>query len=182
MITALLGFLGFLVVLVVAIVGYALATKPDSFVVQRTTNVEAPPEKLFELIEDFHKWTLWSPYEKLDPELKRTYGGALHGKGAVYEWEGAKAGSGRMEVTESTPSSRIVIALEFIKPFRGNSVGEFKLAPRADGSTSVTWATRGECNLASKVMQVFMNIDAMIGKDFEAGLANMKQLTESRAA
>jgi uncharacterized protein YndB with AHSA1/START domain len=166
-----------LVVAVAAIFVYA-ATKPDAFRVQRATSIKAPPEKVFALINDFHKWAGWSPWEKLDPEMKRTHSGVAEGKGAVYAWEGnSKVGAGRMEIKESSPSSKIVIKLDFIKPFEGHNTAEYTLETKGD-STDVTWAMYGPAPFISKVMQVFVSMDSMIGKDFETGLANMKSIAE----
>jgi hypothetical protein len=163
-------------VAIVGVLAYAW-TRPDSFRVERKVTIKAPPEKIVALIDDFRAWTQWSPWEKRDPELKRTYSGARKGKGAGYAWEGNKnVGSGSMEVLESTPQ-KVVIKLDFIKPFEGHNTAEFTLAP-AGGSTSVTWAMYGPSPFISKLMSVFMNFDTMIGKDFEAGLAAMKAAAE----
>jgi carbon monoxide dehydrogenase subunit G len=154
------------------------ATRPDTFRVERTTRIQAPAAKIFPLIDDFHRWNAWSPYEKLDPGMKRTFGGAPTGKGATYAWEGNdKAGAGRMEITESTPASKIAIKLDFIKPFEGHNVAEFTLQPQGD-ATQVTWAMHGPSPYIAKLMGIFFNMDQMIGKDFEAGLANLKTATE----
>ncbi len=169
--------LGLLVLAVVIILVIAL-TKPDAFRIQRTGTMSASPEKVFPLINDFHNWPAWSPWEKLDPELKRTHSGASSGKGAIYEWEGnKKVGQGRMEITESVPSSRIIIKLDFIKPFSANNTTEFALEGQG-GSTNVSWTMIGKQPFMFKVMSIFMSMDKMIGKDFEAGLANMKANAE----
>ena len=165
------------VVLIAAVLGMA-ATKPDTFRVQRATSIKAPPEKVFALINDFHNWGQWSPWEKLDPALNRTYSGPASGKGAVYEWTGnSKVGAGRMEITEPTPSSKILIKLDFIKPFEGHNMADFTLEPQGD-TTNLSWAMYGPTPFVSKVMQVFINMDSLIGKDFEAGLANLKAAAE----
>ena len=165
------------IVLIVAVLIFA-ATKPDSFQVQRTAIIKAPPEKIFPLIDDFQKWGSWSPYENKDPAMKRTRSGSVNGKGAVYEWDGDKnVGKGRMEITQSSPTSKIVIQLDFFKPFEAHNLAEFTLEPQGD-ATKVTWAMHGPAPFISKVMQVFMNFDNMIGKDFEAGLANLKAVAE----
>lgn len=162
----------------IAIVLIYAATRPDTFRVERTARIAAPAAKIFPLIDDFHRWEAWSPYEKLDPGMKRTFGGAPAGKGATYAWEGnGKAGAGRMEITESTPSSKIAIKLDFIKPFEGHNVAEFTLQPQGD-ATQVTWAMHGPSPYIAKLMGLFFNMDQMIGKDFEAGLANLKTATE----
>ncbi|MDP9911261.1 uncharacterized protein YndB with AHSA1/START domain [Variovorax boronicumulans] len=154
------------------------ATRPDSFRVERTTRIDAPAEKIFPLIDDFHRWSAWSPYEKLDPAMKRTYGGAASGKGATYAWEGnSKAGAGTMEITESQPASKVAIKLDFVKPFEGHNTAEFTLQPQG-GATQVTWAMYGPSPYMAKLMGIFFDMDQMIGKDFEAGLANLKSATE----
>lgn len=166
-----------LVVLVAGILIFA-STKPDTFRVERTTSIKAPAEKIFAVINDFHKWEAWSPWEKLDPEMKRTHSGAPSGKGAVFTWEGnSKVGAGRMEIMESTPSSRIVIKLDFIKPLEAHNTAELTLEPRGN-TTVVTWAMYGPAPFISKLVQVFVSMDSMIGKAFETGLATMKTVAE----
>ena len=168
------------VLLVVAVAGVLIlaSTKPDSFRVQRTASVKAPPEKIFALINDLHGWATWSPYEAKDPAMKRTFSGASGGVGAVYGWEGNKeVGEGRMEIIQATPPNRVVIKLDFLKPFEAHNTAEFLLEPKG-GATDVTWAIYGPCPFVSKVMQVFFNLDTMIGKDFEVGLASLKTLAE----
>ncbi len=166
------------IVLIAALLIYA-ATKPDTFRVQRATRINAPPEKIFPLLNDFHSYGSWSPYEKLDPAMKRTYSGAANGKGAVYEWESSgKAGVGRMEITESSPPSRVTINLDFVKPFKAHNIVELTLDAQ-DGSTNVTWAMHGPLPYIAKVIHLFINMDSMVGKDFETGLANLKTVAES---
>ena len=149
----------------------------DTFKVQRTATIKAPASKIVPLINDFRKWPSWSPWEKLDPAMKKAVSGAPSGKGAVYEWDGnKKAGKGRMEITESSPS-RINIDLDFEKPFRAKNKTEITLAPQGD-STQVTWAMTGARPLMFKLMGLFMNFDKMIGKDFEEGLANIRTIAE----
>ena len=167
-------------IVVVAVAGILIyaATRPDTFRVQRSTTIKAPPEKIFALINDLYAWGAWSPYEKKDPAMKRTFGGAPNGKGAVYEWDGDKnVGKGRMEIIEAVPPSKVVIKLDFIKPFEGHNTAEFTLEPKGDGTT-VTWAMYGPSPLMMKVMGIFMNMDRMIGDDFAAGLANLKAVAE----
>lgn len=164
-------------VLLVGLLVFA-ATKPDLFRVQRTTTIQAPPEKFFALLEDFHKWGAWSPYEKLDPDMTRTHSGATSGKGAVYAWEGkGKAGAGRMEILESVPNSKITIKLDFSKPFDSHNTAEFTLDAQG-GATKLTWAMHGPSPYIAKLMQIFFDMDTMIGKDFETGLANLKAIAE----
>lgn len=176
-----LKIVGIIVVIVlvaiVAVLIYA-ATKPDSFRVQRAISIKAPPEKIFAILNDFRRWGAWSPWEKLDPELKRTYSGAESGPGAVYEWEGnRKVGAGRMEITDGPPPSRVAIKLDFIRPFEAHNTAEFALEPKGD-LTTVTWTMHGRNIFIGKVMSVFVDMDKMVGKDFEKGLANLKAAAE----
>jgi hypothetical protein len=169
------------VVVAVAIAGILLyaATKPDSFRVQRVVLINAPSDKVFPLINDIKAWTAWSPYEKKDPAMKRSYGAVTAGKGATYAWEGDKnVGQGSMEMIESSPQ-KVVIKLDFLKPFEAHNIGEFILEPKGD-STSVTWAIYGPSPFMSKVIGTFMNIDDMIGRDFEKGLADLKAAAEKK--
>jgi uncharacterized protein YndB with AHSA1/START domain len=167
-----------LVVLVAAVLVVA-ATKPDEFRVARTATIKAPPEKIFAFIDDFRKWDAWSPYEKLDPAMTRSYGATTKGKGAVYAWDGNnKVGAGRMEIIEASPSSKIAIKLDFARPFEGHNVAEFTLDPKGD-ATAVTWAMDGPLAYVAKVMSIFFDMDRMIGKEFETGLANLKALAEA---
>jgi uncharacterized protein YndB with AHSA1/START domain len=162
----------------IAVVLILAATKPNTFSVTRATTVRAPPEKIFPLINDFHQWATWSPYENKDPAMKRSFSGAESGRGAVYAWDGNNnVGSGRMEILEASTPSKIVIKLDFFRPFEGHNTAEFTMLPQGDG-TSVRWLMQGPAPFMSKLMRVFMNLDRMIGKDFEAGLANLKRLTE----
>lgn len=166
------------VLALIAVLLIYAATRPDTFRVERTARIQAPADKIHPLIDDFHRWSTWSPYEKLEPDMKRTFGGAPAGKGATYAWEGKdKAGAGRMEITESTPASKVAIKLDFIKPFEGHNVAEFTLQPQGD-ATQVTWAMYGPSPYMAKLMGIFFNMDTMIGKDFEVGLANLKTATE----
>jgi uncharacterized protein YndB with AHSA1/START domain len=163
----------------IAIVLILAAAKPDTFSVRRATTVKAPAEMIFPLINDFHQWGTWSPYETRDPAMKRSYSGAASGKGAVYGWDGNKnVGSGRMEILETSAPAKIVIKLDFFKPLEGHNTAEFTIQPQGN-ATDVTWVMHGPAPFMSRLMQVFMNIDRMIGKDFETGLANLKRLTEN---
>ena len=165
------------VVLIAAILIYA-ATKPDTFRVQRKTSIKAPAEKIFPLINDLRQWEAWSPWEKVDPELKRIYSGAASGNGAVYGWKGNKnIGQGRMEIIESSPPSRIVLKIDFIKPFEAHNTVEFTLVPQGD-TTLVTQAMYGPSPYISKLMGIFFSMDKMIGQKYEEGLANLKAIAE----
>jgi hypothetical protein len=163
----------------IAIVLILAAAKPDTFSVRRAATVRAPAEKIFPLINDFHRWGTWSPYENRDPAMKRSYSGPANGVGAVYGWDGNNnVGAGRMEILDASAPAKIVIKLDFFKPFEGHNTAEFTMLPQGD-ATNVTWVMHGPASFMSKLMQVFMNLDRMIGKDFEIGLANLKRLTEN---
>ena len=165
------------IVLIVALLVFA-TTKPDTFRVQRSASIKAPPEKIFPLINDLHSWGAWSPWEKMDPAMKRNFSGAANGKGAVYEWEGNhNVGKGRMEITETSPPSHVVIKLDFIKPFEAHNIAEFMMGSK-DDSTNVTWAMHGPTPYMAKVIHIFFSMDSMVGKDFETGLANLKAIAE----
>jgi uncharacterized protein YndB with AHSA1/START domain len=166
------------IAIIIAIVLILAMTKPDTFRVERAATVNAPAEKVFPLISDFRQWMNWSPWEGRDPAMKRSYSGAERGKGAVYAWEGNKnVGCGCMEILEASSPSKIVIKLDFLKPFEAHNTAEFTMLPQG-GLTSVVWVMHGPAPFMSKVMHVFMNMDRMIGKDFEAGLANLKTISE----
>lgn len=165
------------IVAVIAVVLIVAATKPDTFRIARSTTVNAPPEAIYPMIVDFHRWTDWSPYENLDADLNRTYGGSESGVGATYAWEGKKAGAGAMEIIGVTPPNLVSIKLDFTKPFAASNVAEFALRPEA-GGTAVTWSMTGNQNLTSKVMGLFFNMDKFVGRDFETGLANIKRNAE----
>jgi uncharacterized protein YndB with AHSA1/START domain len=165
------------VVLIAGVLGFA-ATRPDAFRVERAVTIKAPPGKIYPYLDDFNRWAAWSPWEKLDPAMKRTFSGAPSGKGAAYAWAGnSKVGAGRMEIIESTPASKLLIKLDFLEPFEGHNTADFTLEPAGD-DTKVTWAMVGPAPYISKLMGVFVNMDKMIGKDFEAGLANLKAAAE----
>lgn len=165
-----------IVVIVAAILVFA-TTRPDTFRVQRSTSIKAPPERIAALIEDFRRWGEWSPWEKKDPAMKRTLSGPARGKGAVYEWDGnGDVGKGRMEIADSTPS-KVTLKLDFVQPFEAHSMVEFTTEPKGD-ATSLTWAMHGPMPYVSKVISIFCDMDAVIGKDFEAGLASLKAAAE----
>jgi hypothetical protein len=178
-----IAIIAIVLAIVIAAVLILAASKPATFSVERAIDVKAPPERIFPLINDFHQWVSWSPYENKDPAMKRSYGGAASGKGAVCGWEGnGNVGSGRMEILETqipetSVPSKILIKLDFFKPFEGHNTAEFTILPQG-GATHVSWVMRGPAPFISRLMQVFMNLDRMIGKDFEKGLANLKRLAE----
>lgn len=177
MLTFLLYVLVVLILVVFAVAIYA-ATKPDKFSVKRSAEIKAAPDKVFALIDDFRQWPKWSPWEKLDPNLKRTLSGAEAGRGSIYEWEGdKKVGAGRMEIVDSVPPSRIDIKLSFLKPFKAENRTVFTITP-VGGASQVVWEMTGTNNLMFKIMGLFMSMDKMVGGDFEKGLAAMKAEAE----
>ena len=172
------------VILVLAVAGLLVyaAMQPDDFRLERKATIMAPPERIFAHIADFRRWGAWSPWEKKDPAMKRHFSGPASGKGTAYAWEGNKdVGSGRMEITEDTPPTRVVIRLDFLKPFEATNTAEFSLQPQGE-ATTVTWAMYGKADFFSKVMCVFTSMDKLVGPDFEAGLANLKAVAEKPAA
>lgn len=165
------------VLLLLIVVGLAL-TKPDTFSMQRETTINAPREKVFALVNDFHEWGKWSAWEKLDPNMTRTFAGPLKGVGSTYEWSGnSAAGAGKMEITNSVVPSKVDVKLDFTKPFESHNITEFTIDSTAAG-THVTWNMHGPNQFISKVMTVFVSMDKMVGPDFEKGLANLKAEAE----
>ena len=165
-------------VVIAAILIYA-ATKPDVFRVQRSAVIAAPADKIFPHLNDYQRWPAWSPYEKKDPAMKRTFSGPATGPGAIYAWDGDKnVGAGRIEITEVSPNARLAFDLIMLKPFQAHNKGEFTLEPQG-GGTRVTWAMHGPAPYFTKLMQVFCNMDRMVGGDFEKGLADLKAIAES---
>src|SRR5882724_8090568 len=164
-----------IVVVLVSIV----ALQPSDFRVARSATISAPPPAVFAQVNDFHKWEAWNPWGKIDPAMKQTYEGAPAGVGAIYTWVGNKnVGEGRMTLTESRPSDLIRIKLEFFKPFAGTNIAEFTFKPEGN-QTAVTWSMAGKNNFMAKAIHLFMNMDKMIGGQFEKGLASMKSVVES---
>ena len=169
-----------LIVLAVLIAGFLVfaATRPDTFRVERSTRIQAPPDKVFALINDFRRWDAWSPFEKKDPDMKREFSGNASGTGAAYAWDGDRnIGAGQMRITESVPSSRVALSLDFVRPFETHNQVEFTLQPNGNG-TEVTWAMHGPSPYVSKVMGLVFDMDTMIGEDFENGLADLKAVAE----
>ena len=173
-----LTIVGAVVLVTIAAILIYASTRPDSFRVERSTAMNAPPEKIFPYIDGLKRWTEWSPYEGRDPAMKRTYGGAESGKGAVYAWDGNdNVGKGRMEIVDSTPPHRVVIKLDFLKPFEGHNMAELTVEPKGS-QTIVTWAMYGPSTFMTKLIGIFMDMDDMIGRDFAAGLAKLKTVVE----
>jgi hypothetical protein len=168
-------------VMPIVIVAFAgiVALRPSGFRVSRTTRMRAPAPAVFEQVNDFHNWEVWNPWGKLDPAMKQTYQGALTGTGAVYTWTGNKeVGEGRMTIIESRPNDLIRIKLEFFRPFAATNIAEFTFRPEGD-QTAVTWNMTGKNNFMAKAIHLFMNMDKMIGAQFERGLAQMKSVVEA---
>jgi uncharacterized protein YndB with AHSA1/START domain len=169
-----------LIVVVVAlavVLAYA-ATKPDTFRVERSTLVKAPPEKVHALINDMHAFNTWNPWAKKDPGMKGNYSGPNSGKGSGYAWESEKVGTGSMEIIDTAAPSSVKLKLDFAKPFEAHNFADFTLTPES-GSTRVVWSMHGPAPYFSKLMQVFMSMDKMVGPDFEEGLATLKRLAEA---
>ena len=168
------------IVIVALIAGICIfaATKPDTFHFERATTINASPEKVEPLLTDFHKWQAWSPWEKLDPNMKRTYSGAESGTGAIYAWEGnSDVGAGRMEITSAMPT-QIDIDLDFTAPMATSNKTKFVLTPSAN-ATTVTWSMDGPMPYMSKLMTVFVSMESLLSKDFETGLASLKAAAET---
>jgi len=168
---------GVFILAVAGVLAYA-ATRPDVFQVRRSTTITAPPEKIFPLINDFKSWTAWSPYEKKDPAMKRTYGATPAGKGATYAWDGdSNVGGGNMVITDAPPPSKVALDLNMTRPMTAHNKVELTLVP-AGNATTVTWSMHGETPYWAKIFHVFFNMDKMVGGDFESGLAKLKAAAE----
>lgn len=166
-----------LVVLIAALLLYA-TTRPGDTYVERSITIQAPPEKIYPHINDFHRWSAWSPYEHIDPAMRRTHSGSPSGKGAVYAWEGnSEVGTGRMEIVDTTDPTMVQIRLDFTAPIEAHNVATFHIEPEGN-ATRVTWAMDGRTPYLGKLMGIFVNMDAMIGGAFAEGLAKLKTIAE----
>lgn len=158
-----------------------VSTRPSTFHIERSMSIAAPPEVAFAEVNDFHRWAKWSPFENLDPQMTKTFEGPASGPGASYAWKGNdKAGEGRMTIEKVQQGALISIKLQFLKPFPATNTATFTFAPEGTGSR-VTWAMDGNNNFMSKLFQMFMNMDKMVGPDFERGLASLKTVAETAA-
>ena len=167
------------VVVIVVALAVIIALQPSHYRVERSATISAPAQTVFAQVNDFHNWQAWSPWAKLDPSMKQTFEGAAAGTGAIYAWSGnSEVGEGRMTMMESHPNDLIRIKLEFLKPFAATSTTEFTFKPEGN-QTAVTWSMTGENNFIAKGFHLFMNIDKMVGGDFEKGLAQMKSVAEA---
>src|SRR5207302_4610252 len=170
-----------LIALAVIVVVFVVivAMQPSEFGVVRSATISAPAPALFAQVNDFHKWEAWNPWGKLDPTMKQAYEGAPAGTGAIYTWSGNnEVGEGRMTITESRPSDLIRIKLEFLKPFAATNTAEFTFKPEGN-RTVVTWSMAGNVNFMAKIVHLFMDMDRMIGGNFEKGLAQLKSVVEA---
>jgi Polyketide cyclase / dehydrase and lipid transport len=177
-------FKSIVLVLLVVIAGLAafIATRPAEFTIERTAQVNASPEAVFPLIDNFHNWQSWSPFEKLDPEMKKSFEGPEAGAGASYAWNGnGQAGEGRMTIEQSRPNDGVDMKLEFTRPFASTCKTKFLLVPDS-GGTKVTWRMEGSNSFIGKAMSLVMNMDQMIGKEFEEGLSNLNKVTQEPVA
>lgn len=167
-----------LAVAIMAVLVYA-STRPDEFAVERRLRIAASPERLWPLVGELRGFNRWNPYERKDPLIKSNYSGATAGIGSRYAWESATVGAGSLEVTSQQPGRAVQMKLDFVKPFEAHNQAEFVLQPTADGATEVRWTMRGPANFMSKLMGVFMDMDKMVGRDFEDGLQNLRQIAEA---
>lgn len=167
------------VIVSVGVLAAVVAMQPTEFRIERSADIAAPAPDVFEQVNDLHNWESWSPWAKLDPQASNTFEGPSSGVGAIFRWAGNDdVGEGSMTILESRPSEFIRIRLDFVKPFEDTSITEFTFHP-ADEGTRVVWTMTGEHNFLSKAFCLFMDMDQMIGSDFEQGLANMKAVVES---
>jgi len=163
-----------------AVLAIAIATRPATFAVSRSAVIAAPPEVIYAQIHDLRRWPRWMSYDRMDPAMRRTYEGPATGVGSAYHYVSARVGEGRMTIASLTPNERVGVQARFIKPFAATNQVEFTLKP-APGGVRVTWAMQGRNNVMSKTMSLFIDMDRMIGGDFEKGLADLKTLSEGEA-
>ena len=168
--------IGVIAVVVAAVLAYA-ATRPDQFEVQRSTSIRASADKVFPLINDLRTFNTWNPFDKKDPNIKGTYSGPESGKGAAYEFESSQAGTGRIEIADAAPPSRVTMRLTMIKPLAADNRVQFILQPQGD-TTRVTWAMDGDVPFVGKLIHLFIDMDRMVGQEFAAGLAELKARAE----
>ena len=181
MLTNILLAVAAVIIALVIVLLIVVALRPADFRISRRISTAAPASAVFPHVNDLSKWREWSPWEKLDPNLKRTYEGPAAGVGAGYAWEGnPQVGQGRMTITESRPSDLVRIRLEFIKPFQATNTSEFSFE-RAGSDTVITWSMSGRNNFMAKAFGLLMNMDKLIGKDFEKGLARLKTIAEANS-
>jgi uncharacterized protein YndB with AHSA1/START domain len=169
---------GIIVVGALGVVLYALATQPNTFRVERAMTINAPAEKIFAIVTDLRRGAEWSPYEKKDLAMKKTFSGPATGPGSQLAWDGnSDVGAGTLTIADAKAPSRVVLKLDMTRPMEGHNTIEYDLAPES-GGTKMTWSMHGPMNIVSKVMCTFMSLDKMVGKDFEQGLQNLKAIAE----
>jgi hypothetical protein len=175
-------FLLLLLGAVSALIAY-VSLRPDTFKIARSAIVDAPPERIYPLINDLHDWEQWSPWAKLDPEQVVTFEGSPLGAGAVMNWSGnKKVGAGKMKIKESSQNERVRLKIQFLKPMRAINDVQFDLKPIGETRTEVIWTMSGKNEFIAKAMHAFMNMDKIVGADFERGLANLKSIAEAPAS
>lgn len=167
-------------VALVLLLAYA-ATRPDEFRVERRLRIAAPADKVWPLVSELRAFNRWNPYDRKDPLIKSTYSGAPSGVGSRYDWESKEVGVGSLEITGQQPGRAVQMKLDFVKPFEAHNNAEFALQPTPDGATEVRWTMAGPNNFIGKLMGVFIDMDKMVGRDFEDGLQNLRQLAETPA-
>ena len=168
-------------VAVLALLAFA-STRPDAFRVERRLRLAAPAERLWPLVGELRGFNRWNPYERKDPLIKGQYTGEASGIGSRYAWESGKVGTGSLEITGQQPGRAVQMKLDFVKPFEAHNQAEFALEPTADGATEVSWRMHGPANFMSKLIGVFMDMDKMVGRDFEDGLQNLRRIAEGPAS
>jgi uncharacterized protein YndB with AHSA1/START domain len=170
------------VAVLIAVFAIVVGTRPNTFEIKRSLLINAPPELVFDQVDDFQSWLNWSPWDKLDPSMKRTLNDVPSGVGAGYHWVGNKdVGEGRMKITDAKAPEHLGLDLEFIAPFAAKNRTDFDFAKTGEGTT-VTWTMSGSNNFMSKAMSLFMDMDKMVGPDFERGLGAMKTVAETQFA
>ncbi|RTL42161.1 MAG: polyketide cyclase [Burkholderiales bacterium] len=167
-------------VAVMALLAYA-ASRPDEFRVERRARIAASADRVWPHVAELRAFNRWNPYERKDPLIKGAYSGSPQGVGSRYDWDSSKVGSGSLEITEQRLGRSVQMKLDFVKPFEAHNQAEFALQPQPDGSTEVRWTMHGPANFVSKLMGVFIDMDQMVGRDFEDGLQNLRLLVEARA-
>jgi uncharacterized protein YndB with AHSA1/START domain len=170
-------FLFMVAAAVAALLAYA-AFRPDTFRLSRSATIAAPPDKVFALINDLRQFNTWNPFAKMDPQSVITYDAVTAGVGGAYSWQGEKSGAGRMQIAESVPAQRVSATLDFSKPFEAHNMVDFTVKAQGDKASTVTWTMRGPMPYLNRLMTIFFDMDKTVGKDFEAGLANLKALAE----
>lgn len=176
----LLGWAAIALLVALALLLLYVAAQPAQFRVTRNAVIKAPAARIFALIDDLRAFNNWNPYEKKDPGVQGEYSGPARGVGAAYAWRGRKIGQGRLEITDSRAPTKLLMRLDFVKPFEAHNIAEFTLLPHGDELTVVSWAMHGPAPFLQRLAGVFIDMDRVVGKDFEAGLANLKSLTERR--